>query len=86
MGIEGSLLQFNFQVHLLIDCVSMGTYRRSCEIASFIEIYRRIQPTLSSIKLFAMFLDDRNPEVLKRRAVSLYTMLLGWHKLMNIEM
>ena len=73
-------------MHLLIDCDVMGPYRRSCELSSFIAVHRRLQPSVSSIKLFALFLSDKNPDILKRRALSLYNMILGWHKLMNISM
>jgi hypothetical protein len=33
-----------------------------------------------------MFLSDRDPGAMKQKAMDLYTMQLGWHNLMKIEM
>ena len=64
----------------------MEQYRNSSGIQSFILAHRRSTPHISSLKLFAIFLNDSNPDLIKKRAVSLYSMLLGWHSLMKIDM
>ena len=74
------------QVHLLIDCSAMTQFRNSCDLGSFISAYRKTSPQISSLKLYALFLNDSNPDLLKKRAMSLYTMQLAWHQLMNINM
>lgn len=73
-------------MHLLIDCPMMEQYRASCGLGSFIRVHRMIKPGLSSIKLFALFLNDRDSTVMYKRALDLYTMKLGWHSLMGIEL
>ena len=64
----------------------MEQYRASCGLGSFIRVHRMIKPGLSSIKLFALFLNDRDSTVMYKRALDLYTMKLGWHSLMGIEL
>ena len=71
---------------MLIDCPSMAHYRDTCEIGSFVLMYRRLQPQISSVKLYAMYVSDSCVDNLKEKILSLYHMKLGWHKLMKIEM
>jgi hypothetical protein len=71
---------------MLIDCTAMDPYRNSCELANFISAYRRTNQQISSLKLFARFLNDHDPKLMQKRALSLYTMQLGWHHLMQINM
>ena len=75
----------HFQVHLLIECAQMKNYRESCGLGPFISAHRLAKPGISSIKLFALFLSDRDPALLQKRALDLYTMKLGWHNLMDID-
>lgn len=69
---------------MLIDCPGMTQTRDACGLGPFITAYRSISPQMSSVKLFALFLNDNNPEKMKKKALDLYTMKLGWHNLMNI--
>ena len=71
---------------MLIDCPKMTQTRETCGLGPFIRAHRLAKPGISSIKLFAMFLSDRDPEAMKQKAMDLYTMQLGWHNLMKIEM
>ena len=73
------------QVHLLIDCPKMNQYRDTCCLGSFIRVHRRVRPGISSIKLFALFLDDKDPKAIKKKAIDLYTMIVGWHSQMKID-
>ena len=70
---------------MLIDCSPMSTYRSSCGLASFITAYRAFQPQMSSNKLYSLFLNDSNLDILRDRTLDLYHMYLGWHTLMNIN-
>ena len=72
------------KVHLLIECPEMAAYRNSCRIGPFINVYRGIYPSISSIKLYALYLNDCQPEDIKDKALSLYHMKTGWMSLMNI--
>lgn len=70
---------------MLVDCPGMTQYRLSCGLGQFISAYRRTNPQISSIKIFALYLNDRNPENMKKKAFDLYHMKLGWHSLMCIN-
>ena len=69
---------------MLIDCPEMVQYRDSCEIGSFVRALRFNNHSLSSMKLYAMYLDDSNPDSILRRSNVLYHMYIGWHSLMGI--
>ena len=64
----------------------MSVYRDSCKIGQFVRFYKSMKPHYSSVKIYALYLDHRNSESVKDKALALYSMKLGWHKLMNIEM
>ena len=70
---------------MLIDCPYMTQYRNSCGLGKFIVAYGRMKPSLSSVKLFALYLNDSYPEHMKKKAYDLFHMRLGWHKLMKIN-
>ena len=70
---------------MLIDCPEMAQYRDSCEIGSYIRALRFDNPSLSSIKLNSMYLNDSNCDSIMRRSSVLYHMYLGWHSLMGIQ-
>ena len=74
------------QVHMLIDCPQMSFYRDSCTLGLFINSYRKIYPSISSLKLFALFLSDKLPSSMKKKSISLYHMKTGWHSLMEISL
>ena len=63
----------------------MSLYRNSCNIGSFIEAYRKHRPNFSAIKIYALYLNDRNPESVHDKALSLYHMKIGWMSLMHIS-
>lgn len=71
---------------MIIDCPNMIFYRDSCGLGPFIAAYRKIQPHISSVKLFALFLNDNVPEEMQKKSLDLYHMKLGWHSLMNITL
>ena len=71
---------------MLFDCPQMNQYRDACGLGTFTRIHRQVKPGISSAKLFAMFLSDKDSVLLKKRALDLYTMKLGWHTLMGIEL
>ena len=48
--------------------------------------YRSMGPTFSSVKIYALYLSENSVETMKKRALSLYSMKVAWHKLMNISM
>ena len=50
-----------------------------CEVGRFKEVYRRIQPQISSNKLYSIFLNDNRSDCsLKERILSLYFMHSSW--------
>ena len=69
---------------MLIDCCQMSHYRNSCGLGPFISAYRLTRPSLSSIKLYALYLDDQVPDNMLKRSTDLFHMYLGWHSLMDI--
>ena len=71
---------------MLIDCPQMDVYRQTCGLGPFVTAYRRMNPQISALKIFALYLDDNQPQNLKSRALELYHMKLGWHTLMNITL
>ena len=70
---------------MLIDCKELEQSRSSCGLGAFIRAKRIIKPPISSLKIYASFLNDRNSDQMKSRAIDLYTMKLAWHRLMHIE-
>ena len=58
--------------------------RNSCGIGPFIIAYRFLRPQISPVKLYSLYLNDRNPDSLLKKVNTLYHMYLGWHYLMNI--
>ena len=62
----------------------MTFYRNTCQLGPFVKSYRRVYPGISSVKLFALYLNDQYPENIKDKALSLYHMMSGWMTLMNI--
>ena len=71
---------------MLIDCPRMSKYRESCELGSFVKAHKLANPGISSIKLYSLYLNDKNPASMKRKALVLYSMKVGWHSLMKIEL
>ena len=71
---------------MLVDCPAMEQYRNGCTLGPFIRAYRSLKPQFSSVKIFALYLNDKDPENVKKKALTLYHMKVGWHKLMNIEL
>ena len=55
----------------------MTQFRESCGLGPFIRVHRLAKPGISSIKLYAMFLSDRDPGAMQQKAMDLYTMQLG---------
>ena len=70
---------------MLVDCPSISQYRNTCGLGPFIAAYRGIKPHISSVRLYALFLNDSNPEKMSKKSFDLYHMVLGWHLLMNID-
>ena len=71
---------------MLIDCESLKIYRDRNNLGPFIKDQRRIHPSVSSIKLYCQFLNDKDPKVIQDRAIDLYQMKAAWHNLMNIDL
>ena len=70
---------------MVIDCPQMELYRSSCNIGPFIEVVRFTRPRASSVKIYAMYLSDRNYEMFCKKYQDLLHMYLGWHNLMGID-
>ena len=74
-----------FQIHMIVDCAQLDQIRSTCSLGHFISTFRRLQPNISSLKIYAMFLNDRFSPNHKDKILSLYQMKLGWMKLMGIK-
>ena len=70
---------------MLFDCTFMASERSRCGINSFINDQRSINPSVSSVKLYALYLSDRDPKALPERSLSLYSMMLAWHKMLGMD-
>ena len=66
------------QVHMLIGCPHLSVYRNACGVGKFVNFHRKLIPSISSVKLYALFLNDSNPEDIKDKATSLFNMKVGW--------
>ena len=67
---------------MLIECAQMDQFRNSCALGPFVRTYRNMY---SSVKIYAMYLNDDNPKNVKKKALSLYHMQVGWNQKMNIK-
>ena len=76
----------NNEVHMIIECPSLKLYRESCYLGQFVCTHRALNPTISSIKLYSLFLEDSSPDKMKLKASCLYSMKVAWHTLMGIPM
>ena len=70
---------------MLIDCSAMSAYRNTCELNSFIVIYRRLQPQISSLKLYSLYLNDSLCTNIKEKVLTLYHMKSSWMKELGIN-
>lgn len=71
---------------MLVDCPEMTEFRESCGLGPFISAYRRMNPHISSIKIFALYLNDNHSDKMKKKSLDLFHMKLGWHSRMNINL
>ena len=71
---------------MLFDCSKMTQYRESCGLGPFIRAHRILKQSITSIKLYALYLNDRDVDTIKKKAMDLYVMKVGWHKLMKIDL
>ena len=70
---------------MVIECPKLSPYRSSCGIGPFISAHRLASPGMSSIKLFSLYMSDVQPDSVIDKARDLYSMKVGWHTLMKIE-
>ena len=71
---------------MIVDCPAMKVYRDLCSIGPFVSMYKNMGPKYSSVRIFAMFLDDRDPTQVQKKALALYSMKIGWLKEMKIPL
>ena len=71
---------------MIVDCPSMEPYRRMCNIGSFVQLYKTMVPRYSAVKIYAMYLNDGDFKAIQKKALALYCMKVGWHKLMGIPL
>ena len=70
---------------MVIDCPAMKPYRDSCGIAAFISSMRVLKPQISSTKVYALYLDDKDVDQLSSKTQDLLYMYVGWFNLMEID-
>ena len=71
---------------MIVDCPIMEPYRKLCEIGPFVRLYKTMNRHYTSVKIYAMYLDDRDHKAVQRKSLALYSMKIGWHRLMNIPL
>ena len=71
---------------MIIECQAMTGYRNTCNIGQYIAMYRRLQPQISSVKLYSLFLNDLVSSDLKEKILALYHMKNGWYTIMGMEL
>ena len=52
---KSNISALNNECHMLFECSTMEPYRQTCDIGPFISIYKRMQPSISSVKLMSLF-------------------------------
>ena len=83
---EKGKFALNNEVHLIIDCPDLELHRRACGLGPFIRSYRAISRSISSLRLYSLFLNDSHNETMQLRAADLYSMKVAWHSLTKIAM
>ena len=63
---------------MLIVCPELNEHRNSCSLGPFITAYKKIKPTISPVKPYAIFLDDKRPEDIENKVDSLIYMKVAW--------
>ena len=71
---------------MTIDCPAMSFYRNSCSLGPYVEAFRKINPIMSAVKIYAYYLNDTDQSGLKDKIQNLYRMKIGWHSLMKIPL
>ena len=64
----------------------MEPYWNMCSIGPFVRLYKSYGLRYSSVEIYAMFLDDRDHTTIQKKALALYGMKIGWHKLTKIPL
>ena len=59
-------------------CPELTEYRNMCSLGPFIAAYKKIQPNISPLKLYSIFLDDRRPEDIENTVNCLINMKVAW--------
>ena len=70
---------------MVVECPVMQPYRESCGISTFITSIRAMSNQLSARKMYALYLDDTDGELLNAKTQDLLHMYIGWHNLMEID-
>ena len=78
------VFNLNNEVHLAIDCPSLSLYRNNTSLGSFIAAHRWLNPSISSLKLYSMFLDDSDADVMNKRGSDLFSLKVAWEQLVDI--
>ena len=71
---------------MIVECPSMSVYRDLCSIGPFVRAYQTMGPKYSSVRIYAMFMDDKDMKKVQKKALALYSMKIGWLKEMKIPL
>ena len=64
----------------------MDVYRSLCSIGPFVKLYKGMGSKYTSVRIYAMYMDDRDIGKIQKKALSLYSMKLGWLKEMKFPL
>ena len=64
----------------------MDIYRDICSIGPIVRLYKSMGPKYSSVKIYAIIMDDADSGKIQKKALALYSMKIGWLKEMKIPL
>ena len=82
---KDNIYALNNECHMLIECPAMTPYRQTCDLGTFISVYKVLQPSILSTKLMSLYLLDPPGTDIKRKGLALYYMQKGWENLVGIQ-
>lgn len=68
---------------MIVDCPVMEPCRNKCSLGPFMKFYQTMKPHYSSVKIYALYLDEKHSEPMQKKALSLYSMKVAWQNLVS---
>ena len=81
---ENGLIAINNEVHMVIDCPGLSQSRNMCSLGKFVNSMRRIFPTISSVKLYSLYMSDDRSEEISEKSYCLFSMKDAWEQQLRV--